>query len=61
MKSRYDVALLYLNEAEYNLESAIETFRDDERWETEHPLEANTKGKEKMRHDAGRRRFTGQR
>lgn len=53
--------MLYLKQTEYDLDGAIEAFRDDERWESEHPLEAGGKGKGKMRHDAGRRRFTGQR
>jgi hypothetical protein len=54
------VALLYLQQADYDLEGAVETFREDERWEREHPLEAAAKGKGR-RHDLGRRRFTGQR
>ncbi|KAH8794008.1 hypothetical protein BGZ57DRAFT_749200 [Hyaloscypha finlandica] len=59
--SEYDVALLYLKEVDYDLEAAIEAYKDDERWEKEHPIEANVKGKAKTRNDAGRRRFTGQR
>jgi len=59
-KSRYDVALLYLQEAEYDLEQAIEAYRDDERWEKEHPIEAPAKGKGKLATSIGRRRFTGQ-
>jgi hypothetical protein len=60
-KYRYDVALLYLNEVDYNLEAAIEAYKDDERWEKEHPIEAaNVKGKGKTRNNVGRRRFTGQ-
>ncbi|KAF8863833.1 hypothetical protein BDZ45DRAFT_583342 [Acephala macrosclerotiorum] len=58
--SEYDVALLYLQQVDYNLEAAVEAYKDDERWEKEHPREANVKGKGKMRHDVGRRRFTGQ-
>ena len=60
MRYRYDVALLYLQQYDYDLESAIETFKDDERWEKEHPIEA-AKGKGITRHDVGRRRFTGNR
>lgn len=59
-KYRYDVALLYLKQVDYDLEAAIEAYKDDERWEKEHPIEANVKGKGK-RYDVGRRRFTGQR
>lgn len=52
--------MLYLKQTDYDLDAAVDEFRDDERWESEHPLEAG-KGKGKMGHDAGRRRFTGQR
>jgi hypothetical protein len=51
---------LYLSQAEYDLEAAIEAYKDDERWEKEHPMEANIKGKGKTRQSVGRRRFTGQ-
>jgi len=51
---------LYLEQVNYNLEAAIEAYKDDERWEAEHPMEANIKGKGKPQ-DVGRRRFTGQR
>ncbi|KAF4632383.1 hypothetical protein G7Y89_g5736 [Cudoniella acicularis] len=61
--SEYDVALLYLKQVDYDLNAALEAFKDDEKWEKEHPIEANIKGKGKgkMKHDLGRRRFTGQR
>lgn len=59
--AEYDVALLYLKQVEYDLELAIEVYKDDEKWEKEHPIEASVKGKGKTRHDMGRRRFTGQR
>jgi hypothetical protein len=55
------VALLYLKEVDYDLETAIESYKDDERWEKEHPIEANVKGKAKTRNDAGKGRFTEQR
>lgn len=42
---RYDVALLYLQQADYNLDEAIGAYKSDERWEREHPLEAVKKGK----------------
>jgi len=59
----YDVALVYLDQADYNLEIAIEAFKEDERWEKEHPMEANVKGKGKGKKQTGigRRRLTGQR
>jgi hypothetical protein len=53
------VALLYLKQADYDLEAAIEAYKDDERWEKEHPLEASLEGKGKTKHDLGKRRFTG--
>jgi len=31
---------LYLKQTDYNLEAAIEAYKEDERWEKEHPLEA---------------------
>ncbi|KAK3082249.1 hypothetical protein LTS18_010666 [Coniosporium uncinatum] len=43
---RYDVATLYLQQSDYNLESAIEAYNEDERWERENPL-TTTKGKAK--------------
>ncbi|KAG4444066.1 hypothetical protein IFR05_000419 [Cadophora sp. M221] len=59
-KYRYDVALIYLKQVDYDLEAAIDAYKEDERWEKEHPIEASKKGKGKT-HDVGRRRFTGQR
>ncbi|PQE13144.1 thiamine biosynthetic bifunctional enzyme protein [Rutstroemia sp. NJR-2017a BBW] len=58
---RYDVAILYLEQANYDLEMAMDVYKDDERWEKEHPVPGNEKGKGKTRSDVGRRRFTGQR
>ncbi|KAK5703733.1 hypothetical protein LTR97_002746 [Elasticomyces elasticus] len=65
--AEYDVALLYLQQAEWDLENAVEAYREDERWEKEHPLEAKAKGKKKvsgkMNGEAsktvGMRRFVG--
>lgn len=54
------MALLYLEQAEYQLEVAVDAYKDDEKWEKEHPIEANVKGNGKTRHDAGKRRFMGQ-
>jgi hypothetical protein len=31
--------LLYLKNAEWNLDAAIAAYQDDEQWEKEHPLE----------------------
>ena len=58
--NRYDVALLYLEQANYDLELAIEVYKDDERWERENPMQGKSKGKGRSKHDVGRRRFTGQ-
>ena len=57
---RYDVALLYLKQTEWDLESAIEAYTDDEQWEKDHPLEAKQKIKKgKNVKDTGMRRFVG--
>jgi hypothetical protein len=58
--SEYDVAKLYLEQCEYDLEKAVEMWREEERWEREHPMKVEGKGKGK--HDVqavGRRRFLG--
>ncbi|APA10508.1 hypothetical protein SS1G_06971 [Sclerotinia sclerotiorum 1980 UF-70] len=57
----YDVAVLYLEQANYDLELAMGVYRDDERWEKENPISDKGKGKGKTKSDVGRRRFTGQR
>lgn len=57
---RYDVALLYLKQEEWDLDAAIEAYKDDERWEKEHPLQAKQKIKNgKKAQDIGMRRFVG--
>lgn len=57
---RYDLALLYLEQADYDLEAAIDAYKEDERWEKEHPLDTNSKGKgKKTALGAGMRRFVG--
>lgn len=61
MENSYDIALLYLEQVDYDLDAAVEAYRDDERWEKEHPMEANIKGKEKTTQNVVNRRFTGQR
>jgi hypothetical protein len=47
--NRYDVALLYLEQAAYNLDQATAAFKADEKWEKDHPMEAAKKGKSKHR------------
>lgn len=56
---RYDVALLYLKNADWNLEAAIEAYKEDEQWEKAHPIEAHSKKKGKSARDVGMRRFVG--
>lgn len=51
----YDVAVLYLEQANGELGDALERWTEDERWEREHPLQGG-KGKGKA---VGMRRFTG--
>jgi hypothetical protein len=48
--AEYDVAVIYLKQADDDLDRAVETYKADERWEKEHPLsngasESLTKGK----------------
>ncbi|KAF1939888.1 hypothetical protein EJ02DRAFT_456450 [Clathrospora elynae] len=53
----YDVAVLYLEQADYNLEQAITAFKADEDWEKEHSLEAAKKGKIKASQSSGWRKW----
>ena len=55
--SDYDVALLYLEQAKYDLDMAVEVYLEDEKWEKQHPIEGSsiTKGKKPPR----RRLFAG--
>lgn len=54
------MALLYLEQAEYHLEEAIEAYKEDEQWEKDHPMQDNIKGKGKGTRDTvGKRRFLG--
>ncbi|KIM95032.1 hypothetical protein OIDMADRAFT_134847 [Oidiodendron maius Zn] len=57
--SEYDVALLYLEQAHYDLGAAIAAYKEDEIWEKEHPIDGNMNGKGKSRQVVGRRRFIG--
>lgn len=43
----YDIALLYLKQVDYDVDAAVEAYLSDEKWEKEHPMEANVKGKRK--------------
>lgn len=55
---RYDVAQLYLEQHDYDLDGAVEAYQDDEKWEKEHPLQDNRKGKMNAR-SVGKRRYVG--
>lgn len=46
---RYDVALLYLQQADYDLNAAIEAYKADDRWEREHPMKGKGKGRDDKR------------
>jgi hypothetical protein len=41
----YDIALLYLEQADYDLQLAMEAYFADEEWERTHPAEAARRGK----------------
>jgi len=55
--AEYDIALLYLQQADYNLEAAITAYKADEKWEKEHPMNSNMKGKQAQ--GPSRRRIGG--
>lgn len=54
--AEYEVAEVYLEQEGWGLERAVERYREDERWEREHPLHPGGKGKGKIG-----RRLMGQR
>ncbi|CAD0039854.1 unnamed protein product [Aureobasidium pullulans] len=43
---------------DYDLDGAVEAYKDDEKWEKEHPLQNNGKGKMTAR-TVGKRRYVG--
>jgi hypothetical protein len=51
------VALLYLEQASYNLEQAITAYQADEQWEKDHPLQAAKQGKARAPQSTGRRKW----
>ncbi|KAI7459861.1 hypothetical protein KC357_g9095 [Hortaea werneckii] len=62
--AEYDIALLYLDQAAWDVQAAIEAFREDEAWERAHPLEADGKATKKnmeakSARNVGMRRFVG--
>ncbi|KAF2492409.1 hypothetical protein BU16DRAFT_113159 [Lophium mytilinum] len=54
---RYDIALLYLEQSEYDLELAIAAYKEDETWERNHPLQAAKNGKSSALQSPTRRRW----
>lgn len=45
MSLRYDIALLYLQQSDYDLDRAVEAYLEDEKWEKDHPMVGSSKGK----------------
>ncbi|KAI4222225.1 MAG: hypothetical protein L6R36_006306 [Xanthoria steineri] len=41
----YDVAVLYLSQAQYDLDAAVGTYLADEQWERDHPIQASSRSK----------------
>jgi len=55
--TEYDVATLYMQQADWDFDAAVEAYKEDERWEKEHPMQAREKGKKAK--SVGMRRFVG--
>lgn len=55
--TRYDVALLYLDQSSWDLDAAVEAYLDDEKWEKDHPKHDRPRRKGKS--TVGMRRFVG--
>ncbi|MCJ1289018.1 hypothetical protein MMC34_000550 [Xylographa carneopallida] len=55
--AEYNIALLYLQQTNYDLEAAIAAYKADEKWEREHPMNSNVKGKQAQ--GPGKRRIGG--
>lgn len=55
MHLRYDIAVLYLQQTNYDLDGAVEAYLADEKWEKEHPMEGSSKGNVALK--SGRRKF----
>ncbi len=45
----YDVAVMYLENADYDLDKAVETYVADEAWERRHPLVETRGGRGRQR------------
>ncbi|GAB0134834.1 hypothetical protein EsDP_00003189 [Epichloe bromicola] len=47
--SDYDIAVLYLEQSDYDLGSSVEAYLGDEAWERQHPQEGSAKAPSKLR------------
>ncbi|KAM0799675.1 hypothetical protein BDR22DRAFT_855051 [Usnea florida] len=56
--SEYEIALLYLQQSDYNLGLAVEAYMADEKWEKENPMEGASKGRTKGQKPGKRRKGT---
>ena len=58
----YDIAGLYLKGSDWDLETAVDAYKSDERWEKEHPMQENRKrkGKESRNKNKTAMGLTGQ-
>ena len=52
---RYDIAVLYLQQSNYDLNGAVEAYLADEKWEGEHPMAGSSKAKAVLK--PGRRKY----
>lgn len=57
--SEYDVAVLYLEQSNYDLEAATIAYTADEEWEASHPVEGSARGKGAVRGSGGMGRSRG--
>ena len=55
-KYRYDIAELYLNQADYDLDAAVKAYKEDEDWAEKNPM---NKGKAPAKSRNGRFRIGG--
>ena len=49
----YDVALVYLEGTNWDLDGAVQSYKSDEKWEAEHPM-TQGKGKKQKKKDKNR-------
>jgi len=46
-----------MQQADWDFDAAVDAYKEDERWEKEHPMQAHEKGKKAK--SVGMRRFVG--